>query len=1275
MRKGFFIAMTLCFACGGSSSYNDSGFDLVGGDILDNDKMAEVSIDTFIQEVVEDLNLQDFVVDIDFNEETEVQDDDAFQEAYEIPTDLSQEIEEIGTEPESGDYEEFEDAEIETTETSDIGPEETAVGCENNPIPEVPDGTCEVIDGSSWLVIQGDLLVPEGILHNGQILIDPTGLITCVACDCSLVQGYEGATAVRCRKALITPGLINAHDHITFTGNAPKPHGEERYDHRHEWRKGLNGHTKITVPSTYGAEAFGEIRNIIGGATTMFGSGSAPGLLRNLDVNLLGLPDSLKSTYETFPLGDSSGTMLVDSCAYSYKYTESQVAAMHCFVPHVAEGVNAAARNEFLCLSSSANGGRDIVRSNTSFIHGVALTAPDVALMALEGTGLVWSPRSNIDLYGNTAPVTLYATAGVNIALGTDWTASGSMNLLRELRCADYLNRVNFGGFFSDRDLVDMVTSNAARIFHVDSVIGSLKETLVADIAIFDASKHVDERAVIDAEPPDVVLVLRGGIPLYGDAELVSALNKGEAGCEGLDVCGRMKRVCAERETGKTLQLLNTTAVSYPLFFCGEPEGEPSCIPFRAGEYTGIPIYGIDDDGDGIPNEQDNCPLIFNPVRPVDNGKQADFDQDGIGDVCDPCPLDKDSLICTNGADIDGDGVINDKDNCPNIYNPDQTDSDSDGKGDACDPCPNDPNPGSLSCPALTVTIYDLKEGKVPMQTKVRLNNVLVTGVAPTGFFVQVHPIDDIFKGPKFSGIFCYQKQPAVKPGDRVMIEGTVQNWYGEIQLASLTLVTVLSSGETPPEPVDVQPAQVSTNGPDAAAYEGVIVRVKNVKVTDVAPPPGTADSVPTNEFVVDEVLRVNDFLYLITPFPKIDEVFVSITGILHFANDNSKLEPRNEEDVVRGPPRLIAFEPSLSYMLEDTTDVPVPGLSVRLDRAADEDAVISIVSEDPVHVAVPDPQYVTILAGQKTADVVLSAFEAQVAPVKVTASYQGVTLDAFVRVVSMEEKPKLSAIEPSVIKAFAGEQVLIKVLLDIPTFSNAVEVLLSVVPTQVASVPPSVIVQQGAIEAYFTLDAKASGNATLTATLDDTVLTVPVVIEEKIQVPVTPQYAGDILITEYMAKSQAGTGDKGEWVELFNATETVLDLGGCILKDEGVDKHTIVGQLLISPGQYIVLGASTDPALNHNAGVVYAYQNFVLGNNGDEIILECAGVMIDRVAYTKTPTTAVSRQLDPSHFDVNENDLETSWCLSSSIFYSETIDSVTTNYLGTPNGPNTSCK
>jgi hypothetical protein len=57
--------------------------------------------------------------------------------------------------------------------------------------------------------------------------------------------------------------------------------------------------------------------------------------------------------------------------------------------------------------------------------------------------------------------------------------------------------------------------------------------------------------------------------------------------------------------------------------------------------------------------------------------------------------------IGTTPGDLDGDGVGDNLDNCPNTYNPNQADSDEDSVGDACDGCPDDPDktePGSCGC-------------------------------------------------------------------------------------------------------------------------------------------------------------------------------------------------------------------------------------------------------------------------------------------------------------------------------------------------------------------------------------------------------------------------------------------------------------------------------------------------------------------------------------------------------------------------------------------------
>jgi hypothetical protein len=324
----------------------------------------------------------------------------------------------------------------------------------------------------------------------------------------------------------------------------------------------------------------------------------------------------------------------------------------------VSEGIDAEARNEFLCLSDdSLPSGHDVI-DDAALVHAVGLTPADADKLASRNGSVVWSPRCNVSLYGMTAPVTVFENVGVNIALGTDWLPSGSMNLLRELQCAKTLSSTYYASQFSDHELVGMVTWNAAYAARMDDAIGHLQAGLFGDIAIFDGSTNSDYSAVVDAELPDVVLVLKGGVPMYGDAPVMEALGAGDGECEMIDYppgndCLNGKRVCVTREgsaTGLTLASLSATYVNYPLFVCtNPPPDEPTCTPFRnEGDgiyYDGIPTAG-DSDGDGVADGQDNCPSVFNPPRPVDGFVQVDAEGDGIGDECDRCPLDPGEEFC-----------------------------------------------------------------------------------------------------------------------------------------------------------------------------------------------------------------------------------------------------------------------------------------------------------------------------------------------------------------------------------------------------------------------------------------------------------------------------------------------------------------------------------------------------------------------------------------------------------------------------------------------------
>ena len=276
---------------------------------------------------------------------------------------------------------------------------------------------------------------------------------------------------------------------------------------------------------------------MLSGATAIFGSGDLGGLLRDLDNTGDGDNglDEPGAKYDTFPLGDISGTQVEDGCG-AYDVTDSAAGYYDSHAPHVAEGIDDVSRNEFHCLTGQGSGSKQVLDERSALIHGIGLTVTEIGVMAGTGMRLIWTPRSNISLYGDTASVTLYDAMGVSIGLGTDWLPSGSMNMLRELACAASFNDNSLGGYFSDHKLWKMATVGSARALAFDDVTGTLAAGMAGDIAVYAKSGREQFSAVVDAAVEDVALVLRGGMVMSGNASVVSAL---EQGCDDLDVCWR----------------------------------------------------------------------------------------------------------------------------------------------------------------------------------------------------------------------------------------------------------------------------------------------------------------------------------------------------------------------------------------------------------------------------------------------------------------------------------------------------------------------------------------------------------------------------------------------------------------------------------------------------------------------------------------------------------------------------------------------------------------
>ena len=191
---------------------------------------------------------------------------------------------------------------------------------------------------------------------------------------------------------------------------------------------------------------------------------------------------------------------------------------VNCLLVHVGEGspVDASSIMEFKLLKA-----RGLLLPGLNIIHGVALHEAEFAEMQGIGIGLVWSPRSNIDLYGATADVAGALAAKVTVAIAPDWSPTGSDGMIDELRYAATWSAAQRHPPVDDRMLFRMATVDAAKIARLDDRIGSIRAGLYADLLVLN-HRASDPYAELDhATAADVGMVVISGEAVYGDGALV----------------------------------------------------------------------------------------------------------------------------------------------------------------------------------------------------------------------------------------------------------------------------------------------------------------------------------------------------------------------------------------------------------------------------------------------------------------------------------------------------------------------------------------------------------------------------------------------------------------------------------------------------------------------------------------------------------------------------------------------------------------------------------
>jgi len=275
-------------------------------------------------------------------------------------------------------------------------------------------GTVLTVDADRRVVDRGAVYVHDGLIEAVQDTSAPPP------------AGFERAARVNTR-GLITPGLIDLHNHLAYNTLPLWSGRSTAYATRYQWPAAPTYQSDVSNPAQAlgiaapaAALRFAEVKAIVGGVTAIQGSPpmtrAFPGwMVRNVEKESIGVKQPI---FQSVLVATPSQ---LDKTAERLRQNRS-------FFYHLGEEVPPKLRSEYQLLRS-----HDCVGAGLIGIHSTALTSADFADWATVGGGsIVWSPFSNLWLYGGTSTClrrgqrgsrSAWAPIGRRRAPGTYWAS------------------------------------------------------------------------------------------------------------------------------------------------------------------------------------------------------------------------------------------------------------------------------------------------------------------------------------------------------------------------------------------------------------------------------------------------------------------------------------------------------------------------------------------------------------------------------------------------------------------------------------------------------------------------------------------------------------------------------------------------------------------------------------------------------------------------------------------------------------------------------------
>jgi cytosine/adenosine deaminase-related metal-dependent hydrolase len=389
------------------------------------------------------------------------------------------------------------------------------------------------------------------VVNDGVVYISAGSIAAVQKASAAPPPEFEGMKVLQ-TKGTIYPGLIDLHDHLSYNvlqlWDVPK-----LYTNRDQWAQGDTYRKLVTGPMKVLAHTpdcvpaivrYVECKCLVAGTTTS--QGIALSSYSGIQRFYKGVVRNVEQTDE--PDLPEAATHIADVEAKDRDKFLKRLEKLSCLLLHLSEGTDDAAREHFLALQAPS--GEWAVRSSLAGIHCVALQRKDFDVLRKGGAAMVWSPLSNLLLYGQTANVSEAREAEVLTALGPDWSPSGSKNLLGELKLAKLVDSLDEDGL-SDYELIALATRNPAKILRWDERLGTIEAGKRADLLVVAGAGGDGHAHLFTRSEHDVELVVVNGVPRYGASTIMrrllgEAAARAEAGSAG----GRARLLNLAQATG-----------------------------------------------------------------------------------------------------------------------------------------------------------------------------------------------------------------------------------------------------------------------------------------------------------------------------------------------------------------------------------------------------------------------------------------------------------------------------------------------------------------------------------------------------------------------------------------------------------------------------------------------------------------------------------------------------------------------------------------------------